>query len=118
EPLNPLTFIPGSQDKFIWWSQRDGYMHLYLYRTNGELVKQLTKGKWIVNEMVGMNNDEHELVITSSKESPLEKHIYTVNWNSGKMHRVDKEAGVHNAEVSEDGMYLLDVFSNATTPRK
>jgi dipeptidyl-peptidase 4 len=117
EPQNPLTFIPGSNDKFIWWSQRDGFMHLYLYNTEGKLLKQLTKGQWLVNEMIGMNKAANEIIITASKESPLEKHAYAVNWNNGNMKRLDEGPGFHNITTNENGNYILDVYSAAGIPK-
>ncbi len=117
EPLNPLTFLPGSNDKFIWWSRRDGFMHLYLYNTQGKLLKQITKGQWLVNELIGTNKDKNELIITASKESPLEKHAYTVNWNTGSMKRIDEGPGFHNVSASDDGSYILDVYSAAGIPK-
>ena len=118
EPLNPLTFIPGRANEFVWWSQRDGYMHLYLYNTNGKLIRQLTKGNWIVNELIGINKDANEFIITATKESPLEKHTYALNWNSGKLTRIVKEAGWHSATATEDGKYILDVYTSENTPKK
>ncbi len=118
EPQNALYFLPGKDNEFVWWSQRDGFMHLYLYNTGGKLIRQITKGDWLVNEIRGHNAKEKELVITASKDSPLERHIYTVNWTTGKMNRVDDEPGIHNATVSSDGKYIIDHFQNAGTPRK
>lgn len=118
EPQHPLTFIKGSKDQFLWWSQRDGYMHLYLYNTNGKLMRQLTKGNWVVNEIVGMNEDKQQVLITTSKESAMEKHSYSVNWNTGKMHRIDAEPGVHSALPNENGEYIYDVFSAAGVPKR
>ncbi len=118
EPQNTLTFIPGSNDRFVWWSQRDGYMHLYVYNTDGTLERRLTKGKWIVNEIVGTNKKTQEFIITTSKESPLEKHTYALNWNNGRMTRLDHEAGWHTTTVNDEGTYMLDVFTNASTPKR
>lgn len=118
EPLNELFFIPGQNDKFIWWSQRSGYMHLYLYNTKGKLQRQLTKGDWLVNDIVGTINDKHELIIMASKESPLEKHAYAVNWDKGKMRRLDKEPGTHTATPNESGSYILDVFTSYSVPKR
>lgn len=112
EPLHPLKFIPGSNDKFVWMSQRDGYMHMYLYNTNGKMLKQLTKGPWIVNDINGVNEDEQQFIITGSKDSPLEEHAYTVNWNTGKITRIDSEPGWHTVTVNKNGRYMLDVFSS------
>ncbi len=116
-PTHPLTFVPGHDDQFIWQSERDGYNHLYLYNTDGKLLRQLTKGSWVVNEIVGMNAEENKAIITTSKESPLEKHIYTVSLDNGRLQRIDKEPGMHTATVSPDGDYLLDVYSAAGNPK-
>ncbi|HXS35752.1 MAG TPA: DPP IV N-terminal domain-containing protein [Flavipsychrobacter sp.] len=118
QPLHPLSFVPGSDNKFIWWSQKDGYMHLYLYNTNGKLLRKLTNGKWVVNEIIGFNEDRDQVIITSAKESPLEKHSYTVNLNNGKMNRIDKERGMHYLISSEDGKFVFDMFSSTGVPRK
>ena len=116
-PTHSLTFVPGHNDEFIWWSERDGYEHLYLYKTNGKLVRQLTKGSWVVNEIVGFDQEDNKVIITAAKESPLEKHIYSVNLRNGDMKRIDKGAGMHSALCSEDGKYVLDIYSGAGTPR-
>ncbi|XZF14417.1 DPP IV N-terminal domain-containing protein [Chitinophagaceae bacterium MMS25-I14] len=117
-PEHGITFLPGTNDQFIYWSERDGYNHLYLYNTSGKLLRQLTKGEWLVNEIVGFNKDKNEIIITASKESPLEKHSYTVNWKTGKLTRLDAEAGTHTVSVSDDGKYVFDVFTAAGVPKK
>lgn len=117
EPQHALVFLPNSNSEFIWHSERSGFQHLYLYNTNGKLIKQLTSGPWMVNAIEGVNTSANELVISASKESAKEKHLYTVNYKSGSLKRLDDAAGVHNAAISDDGKYILDVYSNATTPR-
>lgn len=116
-PTHPLTFIPGKDDEFIWWSERDGYDHLYRYNTDGKLVRQLTKGNWVVNELVGFNTKKKEAIVTTARESPLEKHIYRLELETGKMERIDKDAGMHNATCSEDGRYVLDVYTGEGIPK-
>jgi len=117
EPEHELTFLPGSNDRFIWWSEREGYDHLYLYSTGGKLQKRLTSGNFVVNELLGFNEAGNEVIITAAKESPLEKHIYAVDLGSGRMRRLDAEPGVHTAIASEDGAYLYDVYTAAGVPR-
>lgn len=115
-PMHPLSFVPGRDNEFVWQSERDGYDHLYLYNTNGRLIRQLTKGNWVVNELVGFNKEQHQAIVTTSEISPLEKHIYTIDLNNGKMQRIDKGEGMHTAMSSEDGNYVFDVYSSAKTP--
>lgn len=117
EPQHPLTFLPNSNTQFVWWSESDGYQHLYLYDVNKGFIRPLTKGTYDVNEIVGFNENSHEVIITSAKESPLEKHVYAVNYNNAAMRRIDMEEGTHNVTASEDGAYMLDVYSSADVPK-
>jgi dipeptidyl-peptidase-4 len=117
-PTHGLTFVQGSKDKFIWWSEKDGYEHLYLYGTDGKLIKKLTEGKWVVNELIGEDKKAGTLIITASKESPLCKNIYTLSLSSAGISRLDKGEGMHMANCSEDGKYVLDVYSGKGIPKK
>lgn len=118
EPQHPLSFLPNSSKDFIWQSQRTGYNHLFLYNTEKGLVKQLTKGDWLVTDLLGFNTKKSEVFFASTKESPLERHLYKINWLNGEMKRLDKEPGMHSGILSENGELLYDTFSNADTPRK
>jgi len=117
-PTHPLYFVPGHNNEFVWWSERDGFEHLYLYHTTGKLVHKLTAGDWVVNEITGYNKNEDQLIITAAKESPLEKHIYTVGLKNSKVERVDKGEGMHTALCTEDGKYVLDAYNGPGVPKK
>ncbi len=116
-PTHPLTFVPGYNDQFIWQSERDGYNHLYLYNTDGKLLHQLTKGPWVVNDLLGFNKAAGTVIVTTSKEGPMEKHIYSVSLDNGHMERIDKGAGMHTATLTDDGKYVLDVYSSSTVAK-
>lgn len=118
EPQHPMVFLPNSKTDYIWQSQRTGYNHLFLYNLDKGLVKQVTKGDWLVTDVLGFHPKKTELFIASTKETPLERHIYRVNWNNLDMKRLDTAPGMHNATLSETGDFVYDVYANATTPRK
>ncbi|SHL47965.1 dipeptidyl-peptidase-4 [Chryseobacterium polytrichastri] len=117
EPQHPLTFFPNSNTDFIWQSQRTGYNHLFHYSLEKGLVAQITKGDWLVTDILGFNEKKKEIFFTSTKETPLEKHLYKINWTSFKMERLDSEEGVHTGILSSDGNHLYDIYSNANTPK-
>lgn len=117
EPQHPLTFFPNSNTDFIWQSQRTGYNHLFHYSLEKGLVAQITKGDWLVTDILGFNDKKKEIYFTSTKETPLEKHLYKINWTNFKMQRLDNAAGGHTGILSSDGNYLYDTYSNAGTPR-
>lgn len=117
EPQHPLTFFPNSNTDFIWQSQRTGYNHLFHYSLEKGLIAQITKGDWLVTDILGFNENKKEIYFTSTKETPLEKHLYRINWANFKMQRMDNAEGVHAGILSTDGNYLYDSYSNANTPR-
>ncbi|MCJ8155612.1 S9 family peptidase [Chryseobacterium sp. SSA4.19] len=117
EPQHPLTFFPNSNTDFIWQSQRTGYNHLFHYSLEKGLIAQITKGDWLVTDILGFNEKKKEIYFTSTKESPLEKHLYRINWTNFKMQKLDNADGVHTGILSSDGNYLYDAYSNANTPR-
>lgn len=117
EPQHPLTFFPNSNTDFIWQSQRTGYNHLFHYSLEKGLVAQITKGDWLVTDILGFNEKKKEIYFTSTKETPLEKHLYKINWTNFKMQRLDDASGVHTGILSSDGNYLYDAYSNAGTSK-
>ncbi|KQS94178.1 DPP IV N-terminal domain-containing protein [Chryseobacterium sp. Leaf394] len=118
EPQHPLLFFPNSNTDFIWQSQRSGYNHLFHYSLEKGLVAQITKGDWLVTDILGFNEKKKEIYYTSTEVSPTERHLYRINWNSYKKQRLDDAEGTHAGILSADGNYLYDTYSNASTPRK
>ncbi|MBP6378431.1 MAG: DPP IV N-terminal domain-containing protein, partial [Kaistella sp.] len=117
EPQHPLLFFPNSNTDFIWQSQRTGYNHLFHYSLEKGLVAQITKGDWLVTDILGFNEKKKEIYYTSTQESPLERHLYRINWNNFKTQKLSAAPGMHTGILSKDGTQLYDIYSNATTPR-
>lgn len=116
EPEHGPIFLPKTQDQFIWYSERDGYNHLYLYNTEGKLLKQLTEGDWIVTDILAIDPSEECLIYTSTEVSPVERHTYRLDLNNGKRKRLTQAKGMHASQVRGDMAYILDAYSNLETP--
>lgn len=117
EPQHPIAFLPWDNNLFIMQSQRDGYNHLYLYQTNGKLVKQLTKGKWVVLDVIGFNVQDKSIVYTSTEKHALQTNTYTVNVKTGKRRLLDNGRGYHSPSLSPSGKFIVDKYSEPTVPR-
>lgn len=117
EPQTPLSFFPNSSTDFLWQSQRTGFNHLFHYNLEKGLVAQLTKGSWSVTELLGFNEKKKEIYFASTQETPLERHLYKINWNTFQTQKLDSAPGMHTGILSKDGNHLYDIYSNATTPR-
>jgi len=116
EPEHQLIFTEGLNNQFVWYSERDGFNHLYLYNTEGKLIKQLTKGNWLVLDFLGFDTKLKNFYIYSTKESPIEKHLYKVNFKTGAILKVTSDAGIHNIVLSNSKKYFFDSYSNTNIP--
>ena len=117
EPLHPIQFLPWDASLFILQSQRDGYNHLYLYNSEGKLLKQVTQGPWVVLEVLGFNQKTKSIVFAANKEHPLHRRLYSVSVTSGQVKALESTDGVHRGVLSSSGNYLIDRFTTPTTPR-
>ncbi|HVO73589.1 MAG TPA: S9 family peptidase [Ignavibacteriaceae bacterium] len=116
EPEHGPIFFEKDPKKFIWFSERDGWNHLYLYESSGKLIKQLTKGMWEVTGFLGFDKDEKNIFFTSTQESPIERHFYKLNLNSLKIEKISGQAGTHSVLPNCSGNYFLDEFNSTAVP--
>ncbi len=112
EPLHGLYFLPNNPNQFVWQSRRDGFNHLYLYNTEGKLVRQITKGSWEVTNFHGFGRDNKTLYFEATEASPLERQLYSVRLNSNKLQRLTQETGWHNITWSGDKQYFVDSYES------
>lgn len=117
EPQHQLVFLPNSNTDFLWQSERTGFNHLFHYNLEKGLVAQITKGDWSVTDFLGFNEKKKEIFYVSTQETPLERHLYKINWTNFKTVKLDTEPGMHSGILSKDGSELYDFYSNETAPR-
>ena len=117
EPMHPIQFLPWDDNLFILQSQLDGYNHLYLYNIKGELVKQLTSGTFVVQEVLGFNKKDKSIIISSNEANPIQHNTYAVDIKTGKRTLLDNGKGSHHAVLSESGLYFYDKYSEPDVPR-
>ncbi len=119
EPLNPIQFLPWDKGKAIMQSQRDGYNHIYLLdlaEANPAPPRQLTKGEWVVQEVVGFNQKEKTIIYLSNENDPRTSQLFSVDMR-GRHKQLGIADGVHNARLSHSGQKALDRYSSPTVPR-
>lgn len=117
EPLRPLFFLPWASWQFLFQSQRDGYNHLYLYDIREKKLTQLTKGPWVVMEVLGVNKKDHSVIIASNEQHPLQRNLYAVSLKKGyKRTPLDNGQGVHYARLSPSGSCFYDRWQTPTQP--
>jgi dipeptidyl-peptidase-4 len=102
--------------EFLWSSERSGFRHLYLYGSDGSLIRQLTSGDWMVSHVVEIDEKRRLVYFAATKESVLERHLYRVSLDGGDVERLTQEPGWHGCLVSPNGSKFLDVWSTMERP--
>ena len=117
EPLHPVSFLPWDSDKFLLWSDRDGFRHLYLMDTRGRMLKQVTKGPFVVRDLVGFCPKTKSVIIATNELNPLQSNLFSVRISDCRRTLLDNGIGLHSGKLSADGTMLLDTYSAPDVPR-
>ena len=110
-----LRFLKDGK-RFVWASERDGFKHLYLYNNDGNLIRQLTKGDWIVDKLENIDEQQQLAYFTGRRDTPLERHLYSVSLESGEINRISRRNGFHTIQFSEDSGSYISTFSTVSSP--
>jgi dipeptidyl-peptidase-4 len=99
----------------VWWSERDGYGHLYRFR-DGKWT-QLTKGKWVVTKLVSVDEAKGRVLFTGTRDDVLAPQLYSIALDKPGEPEQLTEAGWSNAvSASRDGSTMIVTRSSTTQP--
>jgi dipeptidyl-peptidase 4 len=90
----------------VWWSERDGFGHLYHFK--GGKWRQLTKGKWVVSDLEGVDEAKGRVFFTATKDDVLAPQVYALDLaRPGKIERLTELGWVNSASMDKAGQSLL-----------
>ena len=117
---NLWRVVPASNE-LIWWSQRDNWIHLYLYDlTTGRLKNRITTGEGNVDEVIRVDESARTIYfMASGKEAgrdPYFQHLYRIGFDGRGQTLLTPENANHVVSVSPDGKYFVDTYSTPETP--
>lgn len=106
--------------EIIWTSERDGWNHIYLYHGDGTLENQVTKGEWVVRDVVKVFDSIRQILFTASGrnsgEDPYLLHYYRINFDGSNLVELTPEEANHQANFSTDYRFLTDNYSRVDIP--
>jgi dipeptidyl-peptidase-4 len=103
---------------FLWFSNRDGWKHLYHYRSDGTLVGPVTSGAWEVRELHAVDEARGVLYVSGTRDSHVELNLYRVALAGGAVARLTEPGWSHSVNVDPQFRYFIDSFSSVTTPTR
>jgi dipeptidyl-peptidase-4 len=101
---------------FLWFSERSGYKHLYHYRADGTLIKQVTTGRWETRTLYGVDESRGLVYFSAVEHSAIGTDIYRIQLDGRGLTRLSKTEGTHRAVFNPAFSQYVDVWSDVTTP--
>ena len=96
-------------------SDRDGFMHLYLYTLDGQLLRQVDKGDYEVSEVYGYDEKTGDVYFASHEDGATDQRVWVAHKN-GKRECLTPKAGWNSAIFSANFRYFIHTWSDCHTP--
>ncbi|MFV0520827.1 MAG: S9 family peptidase [Mangrovibacterium sp.] len=113
--LDDFHVLPGNK-YFVLTSERSGYSQLYLYNRKGQLVRQLTSGKFDVTQFYGYDAKRELFYYQAAKVNAMQREIYYLSLSGKKSGKLSSDAGTNSATFSNGYSYYINRFTNLNTP--
>lgn len=107
--------ITIGQNSILLPSDRDGYMHLYLYNMNGSLIRKIGDGNYDITSIYGYDETTGDVYYQAASINSHDRQIF-VSHKNGKTERLTDTNGWNKAIFSGDYKYFLNTWSNYNTP--
>ena len=110
-----IANISVYNNSFLLPSDRDGYMHLYLYDMDGKQIRKIGDGNYDITQVYGYDEQTGDVFYQAAVPTAHDRQVF-VNHKNGKTECLTKQEGWNNAIFSGDLKYFINTWSNATTP--
>lgn len=113
-----VRVLPRSGE-VIWFSERDGWGHLYLYELrSGRLKNRITSGEWLVRDVVHVDTARRIIYFTGAGRergsNPYYRYLYRVGFDGKGLRLLTPEQGDH--ELSQPMSPELAVLLGVGAP--
>jgi dipeptidyl-peptidase-4 len=107
------TFL--ADGSLIWWSERDGYGHLYHFADGN--WRQLTRGPWVVTALAGVDEDARRVYFTANRDDLLAQQVYALSLDApDRLERLTEPGWWNAATMDESGKTLMVSRSSPDQP--
>jgi len=115
-PLHNNLQVLADGKRYLWTSERSGFAHLYLGRFDQPGLTPLTEGEWMVEDLLGVDEDAGAVYFSATRDSALERHAYAVSLAGGEPRRLTQPSGWHDVRFADNASIYVDAWSNPQTP--
>ncbi len=119
--VKPLRLVDNGQE-LVWWSERDGWGHYYLFDAAGKLKNQITSGEFVTDQIVSLDDKSRTLFFTANGrehgEDPYYIHLYHTNLDGSGLQLLTPGNFSDAFSAPDSGKYFEDTFSRVDTAPK
>lgn len=112
----------NNEQEILFWSERDGWGHFYLYDANGNLKRQVTNGDFHVDSFEGLDEANRELFFVANgvvkDQDPYYSHLYKINLNGTGMRSLNSGNYDNSISLSDSNKYFVNNYSRVNTVPK
>jgi dipeptidyl-peptidase-4 len=117
----PLRLV-GNGKELLWWSERDGWGHFYLYDGQGTLKNQVTSGEYVTDQITAVDEKTRTLYFSANGheagEDPYYTHLYRVGLDGSGLKLLTPGNFTHAMSWPDSGKYFEDTYSRVDTAPK
>ncbi len=110
-----LKFLKKSGG-FIWSSERDGFRHLYYFNNDGTLRNRLTSGKWEIQKLVAVDENNSKVYFTANKRNVINIDFYSVDLDGKNLKMLSGDAGYYSVNMADDSPNYILTYRSANNP--
>ncbi|MCC6769796.1 MAG: DPP IV N-terminal domain-containing protein [Gemmatimonadaceae bacterium] len=115
-----INWKPLRNGNVIWFSERDGWAHLYHLGADGAVRHQLTAGDWVVTALLGVDETAGRVYFTArgreAGRHPEYDFLYSVGLDGSALTLLTPEDADHAVTAVPSGKYFVDTYSRVDTP--
>jgi len=119
-PVDPTPTYVTEDGETLFWSERDGWGHLYRYGADGTLKNRITEGPWQVGTIVAVDEKTRRVWFTGrGRETDAFLYyaqLYSASFDGTGIQRLTSEDADHRIQVSPNGKYIVDSYARVETP--
>jgi len=119
--VKPLR-LTGNGQELIWWSERDGWAHYYLFDSTGKLKNQITSGEYVTDLILNLDEKSRTLYFTANgrerNEDPYYTHLYRINLDGTGLQLLSPGNFSHTFSSPDSGKFFADTYSRVDTAPK
>ena len=112
----------NNEQEILFWSERDGWGHFYLYDTAGNLKRQVTNGAFHVDSFEGLDEESRTLYFVANgvvkDQDPYYAHLYKINLNGTGLRSLNRGDYNTSVNMSDSNKYFVSNYSRVNTVPK